>query len=216
MAIVAPSILSADFGHLAREIEEVRRYGANWIHVDVMDGRFVPNITIGPNVVQAVRKAAGDAMVDCHLMIEQPEHHVEAFREAGADHITVHFEACRHLHRNIQQIRSLGATAGVSLNPHTRVDVLDHVLEDVALVLLMSVNPGFGGQTLIESVFPKIEELRRRIDGRGLSTKIEVDGGIKAHNAHRFTAAGADVLVVGSGIFGVEDREAAVRSIIAA
>ncbi|MEO0604958.1 MAG: ribulose-phosphate 3-epimerase [Myxococcota bacterium] len=216
MAIVAPSILSADFGHLANEIAEVRRHGASWIHVDVMDGRFVPNITIGPDVVRAVRRASGDATVDCHLMIEEPERHVEAFREAGADNITVHVEACRHLHRNIQQIKALGATAGVSLNPHTRVDVLDHVLEDLELVLLMSVNPGFGGQTLIESVFPKIEELRRRIDQRGLSTKIEVDGGIKAHNAHRFAAAGANVLVVGSGIFGEADRGAAVRAIIAA
>ncbi len=216
MAIVAPSILSADFGHLASEIAEVRRYGANWIHVDVMDGRFVPNITIGPDVVRAVRKAAGDALVDCHLMIDEPERHVEAFREAGADHVTVHFEACRHLHRNVQQIKGLGATAGVSLNPHTRVDVLDHVLEELELVLLMSVNPGFGGQSLIESVFPKIEELRQRIDRRGLTTKIEVDGGIKAHNAHRFTAAGAQVLVVGSGIFDEEDREAAVRAIAAA
>ncbi|MEN0064634.1 MAG: ribulose-phosphate 3-epimerase [Myxococcota bacterium] len=216
MATVAPSILSADFGHLARDIEEVRRYGATWIHVDVMDGRFVPNLTIGPDVVKAVRRSAGDARVDCHLMIEEPERHVDAFRAAGADNITVHVEASRHLHRTIQQIKAGGATAGVSLNPHTPPSVLDYVLDELELVLVMSVNPGFGGQTLIEAVFPKIEALRRTIDQRGLSTKIEVDGGIKPHNAHRFTAAGADVLVVGSGIFGAENREAAVKAILAA
>ena len=211
MALVAPSILSADFGRLAAEVDDVVSKGAQWLHVDVMDGRFVPNITIGPLVVKAVAAAAGDAVVDVHLMIEEPERYLGEFRAAGADVLTVHYEACPHLHRSIQAIKETGALAGVALNPHTPSSVLDVVLDDLDLVLVMSVNPGFGGQSLIEAVFSKIEQLRRTIDARGLSTLIEVDGGVKTNNAHRFTAAGADVLVSGSGVFYAEDRAAAIK-----
>ena len=210
MAIVAPSILSADFARLGAEIESVS--AAEWIHVDVMDGRFVPNITIGPLVVAALRPLT-DKVVDCHLMIEDPDNYVEEFRNAGADLISVHAEACRHLDRSIQAIKQTGAKAGVALNPHTPESVLDYVLEELDLVLVMSVNPGFGGQSLIERVFPKIERLRKRIDSLGLDTLIEVDGGVKVHNVHRFTNAGAHVLVSGSGVFGAEDRTAAIRAL---
>jgi len=216
MALVSPSILSADFGHLARDIEQVLALGADWIHVDVMDGRYVPNITIGPVVTRAVRRAAGDAFVDVHLMIEDPASYVAEFYEAGADQISVHAEACRHLHRVIQQIKALGCKAGVALNPHTPEAVLDYVLDDLDVVLVMSVNPGFGGQSLIESAFPKIERIRAMIDGRGLPTLIEVDGGVKPGNAHRFTDAGAHALVSGSGVFGAEDRGAAISALAAA
>ena len=210
MAIVAPSILSADFARLGAEIESVS--AAEWIHVDVMDGRFVPNITIGPLVVAALRPLT-DKVLDCHLMIEDPDNYVEDFRNAGADLISVHAEACRHLDRSIQAIKQTGAKAGVALNPHTSESVLDYVLEELDLVLVMSVNPGFGGQSLIDRVFPKIERLRKRIDALGLDTLIEVDGGVKIHNAHRFTDAGAHVLVSGSGVFGAEDRTAAIRAL---
>ncbi len=210
MAIVAPSILSADFARLGAEIESVS--AAEWIHVDVMDGRFVPNITIGPLVVAALRPLT-DKVLDCHLMIEDPDNYVEDFRNAGADLISVHAEACRHLDRSIQAIKQTGAKAGVALNPHTSESVLDYVLEELDLVLVMSVNPGFGGQSLIERVFPKIERLRKRIDALGLDTLIEVDGGVKIHNAHRFTDAGAHVLVSGSGVFGAEDRTAAIGAL---
>lgn len=210
MAIVAPSILSADFGRLASELDSVS--AAEWVHVDVMDGRFVPNITIGPLVVKAVR-AATDKVVDCHLMIVEPDRYVGDFAEAGADVITVHVEACPHLDRSVQLIRSLGCKAGVALNPHTPEGVLDYVLDELDLVLVMSVNPGFGGQSLIERVFPKIERLRGEIDRRGLDTLIQVDGGVKTHNAWRFVEAGAHCLVSGSGVFKAEDRSAAITAL---
>lgn len=210
MAIVAPSILSADFARLGEEIESVS--AAEWIHVDVMDGRFVPNITIGPLVVQALRPLT-DKVIDCHLMIVEPDKYIEDFRNAGADYITVHAEACVHLDRSIQAIKQSGAMAGVSLNPHTSEHVLDYVLEELDLVLVMSVNPGFGGQSLIERVFPKIERIRKRIDDLGLDTLIQVDGGVKTHNAHRFTEAGAHVLVSGSGVFKADDRTEAIRAL---
>lgn len=213
MAIVAPSILSADFGRLHDDVAEVVAKGAEWIHVDVMDGRFVPNITIGPMITKAVKAAAGDAVVDVHLMIVEPDNYLADFREAGADVLTVHAEACPHLHRTVQHIHSLGAKAGVALNPGTSESVLEYVLDELDMVLVMSVNPGFGGQSLIESVFRKIERIKAMIDARGLSTLIEVDGGVKTHNAHRFTAAGADVLVSGSGVYKAADRAAAIAAL---
>ena len=210
MAIVAPSILSADFARLGEEIASIS--AAEWIHVDVMDGRFVPNITIGPLVVKALRPLT-EKFIDCHLMIVEPDKYVEDFRRAGADLISVHAEAVAHLDRSVQAIKQTGAKAGVALNPHTSDTVLDYVLEELDLVLVMSVNPGFGGQSLIERVFPKIERIRKRIDALGLDTLIQVDGGVKTHNAHRFTEAGAHVLVSGSGVFGAEDRASAIAEL---
>ncbi len=209
-AIVSPSILSADFSRLGEEIASVS--SADWLHVDVMDGRFVPNITIGPLIVQAARRCT-TMPLDVHLMIVEPEKYIQDFRDAGADMITVHAEACHHLDRQLQAIRATGAKAGVALNPHTPESVLDYVLEITDLVLVMSVNPGFGGQSLIERVFPKIERIRRRIDQLGLSTLIEVDGGVKTSNAWRFVEAGAHALVSGSGVFRSDDREAAISAI---
>ena len=208
--LIAPSILSADFAKLGAEIESVSN--ADWIHVDVMDGRFVPNITIGPLVVKAARPVT-DLPLDVHLMIVEPDNYVEDFAKAGADWITVHAEACAHLDRSIQHIKSTGAKAGVALNPHTPDAVLDYVLEELDMVLVMSVNPGFGGQSLIERVFPKIERIANRIQQLGTDTLIEVDGGIKIHNARRFIDAGANVLVSGSGVFGAENRREAIEAI---
>ena len=213
MTIVSPSILSADFSKLGEEIQSVS--SADWLHVDVMDGRFVPNLTIGPLVVKAARRVT-DKPLDVHLMIVEPDNYVQDFRDAGADWITVHAEACPHLHRSLQHIRSTGAKAGVALNPHTPETVLDYVLPMLDQVLVMSVNPGFGGQSLIEGVFPKIERLRSRIDALGLDTIIQVDGGVKPHNAWRFVDAGAHALVSGSGVFKAADREAAIAGLRAA
>ncbi len=210
MTIISPSILSADFSKLDREIQSVD--SADWIHVDVMDGRFVPNITIGPLIVKAARKCT-DKPLDVHLMIVEPDRYIPQFREAGADWITVHAEACPHLHRSIQLIKSLGAKAGVALNPHTSESVLDYILDELDLVLIMSVNPGFGGQSLIENIFPKIERLRKNIDQRGLGTLIEVDGGVKVNNAWRFVEAGAHALVSGSGVFKAPNRQQAIEGL---
>ena len=203
MTLVSPSLLSADFANLAAEIQTIPN--ADWLHIDVMDGSFVPNISIGLPVVKAIRPLT-DKPLDVHLMIVEPDRYIEAFREAGADIITVHAEACTHLDRTIQAIRESGAKAGVALNPHTPESVLDYVLPMLDLVLVMTVNPGFGGQSLIERVFPKIERIRARIDKEGLSTLIEVDGGVKVTNAHKFVEAGAHVLVSGSGVFKSDDR----------
>lgn len=213
MPLVSPSILSADFARLGEEIGSVS--SADWIHVDVMDGRFVPNITIGPLVVKAARRVTS-LPLDVHLMIVEPDRYIQDFRDAGADWITVHAEASTHLDRSIQAIKATGAKAGVALNPHSSEAALDYVLEELDLVLVMSVNPGFGGQSLIERVFPKIERLRKRIDQLGLSTLIEVDGGVKTSNAWRFHEAGAHALVSGSGVFGAADRVQAIREIRAA
>ncbi|MSP56601.1 MAG: ribulose-phosphate 3-epimerase [Myxococcales bacterium] len=213
--LIAPSILSADFGHLHDEIASIA--SADWIHVDVMDGKFVPNITIGPLIVEAARRAsqslARPLPIDVHLMIVEPDRYLADFRKAGADVLTVHAEACVHLDRSVQYIKQLGALAGVSLNPHTPENVLDYVLDEVDVVLCMTVNPGFGGQSLIDRVFPKIEKIRREIDRRGLKTLIEVDGGVKPENAHRFREAGAHVMVAGSAVFGAKDRKAAIDAI---
>ena len=204
--VVAPSILSADFARLGEEVRALEDAGADWIHVDVMDGHFVPNLTIGPPVVRALRPVT-ELPLDCHLMIEHPERYVGAFIEAGADVITVHVEACPHLHRNLQQIRGYSrhggdrVMAGVSLNPHTPLSAIETVLPLCDLVLLMTVNPGFGGQAFIEQVRPKIRQLRAEIERRGLSTRIEVDGGITDLNVREVAADGADTYVSGSGVF---------------
>lgn len=198
---IAPSILSADFGRLTAEIEAVEEAGADLVHVDVMDGHFVPNITVGPLVVAVARKATG-LPLDVHLMIESPERYIEDFVAAGADILTVHVEACPHLHRALQQIRQAGASPSVVLNPHTPLEAIDYILEDVDMVLIMSVNPGFGGQTFISSALRKIEALADRISRRGLAVDIEVDGGVKVANSGAVASAGATVLVAGSAIFG--------------
>jgi ribulose-phosphate 3-epimerase len=213
MALIAPSILSADFANLGADVREVIEKGADWIHVDVMDGRFVPNITIGPPVVKSLKPIVGNVPLDCHLMIVEPDKYIQEFRDAGADYITVHAEACTHLHRSIQAIHASGAKAGVALNPHTPPAALEYVLDMLDLVLVMTVNPGFGGQSLIDNCLCKISAIREQIDRRGLSTVIEVDGGVKVSNAKRFTDAGADVLVSGSGIFKAEDRGAAIAAL---
>lgn len=212
---LAPSILSADLGRLAEEVREVEALGGEYIHVDIMDGRFVPNITVGPPVVRAVR-AATKAVVDCHLMILEPERYVAEFANAGADIISVHVEASPHLQRTLHAIRALGKRAGVVLNPHTPEDTIRYVLGDVDLILVMSVNPGFGGQSFLPLVLPKLKALRQMIDQSGRDIELEIDGGIGPENAKLVTDAGVTVIVAGSAIFGQKDRGAAMRQLRAA
>jgi ribulose-phosphate 3-epimerase len=209
---IAPSILSADFGRLAEEVRAVEAAGADWIHVDVMDGRFVPNITIGPLVVAAVRRVT-KLPIDAHLMIVEPERYVEAFAKAGADLVSVHAEISPHLHRTLQAVRAAGARPAVALNPSTPLDCLDHVLGDVDMVLLMSVNPGFGGQSYIPAVTEKVRRLRRMADERGQALEIQVDGGIKASTVGAVAEAGANVFVAGTAVFGAPDYRAAIAGI---
>ncbi|WP_243386808.1 ribulose-phosphate 3-epimerase [Bacillus kexueae] len=212
MIKIAPSILSADFSRLGEEIKDVERGGADYIHVDVMDGHFVPNITIGPLIVEAIRPVT-KLPLDVHLMIENPDRYISQFSRAGADIISVHVEACRHLHRTIQHIKAEGVKAGVVLNPHTPVSMIEHVIEDVDLVLLMTVNPGFGGQAFIPSVLPKIREVHKLVTERNLQVEIEVDGGVNVETAKQCIEAGANVLVAGSAIYNQADRASAIRAI---
>jgi ribulose-phosphate 3-epimerase len=203
-AVVAPSILSADFSRLGDEVREAEAGGAGLIHVDVMDGHFVPNLTLGPAVTAAVRRTT-ELPLDCHLMVQKPEALLEPFIEAGADMVSVHVEAVVHLHRVVGRIQELGAKAGVVLNPATPLCSLDEILRDVDYVLLMSVNPGFGGQSLIESVLDKARRLRERIDRARLSARLEIDGGVDLDNLERVAASGVDIAVAGSAIFGSGD-----------
>jgi len=212
--IVAPSILSADFGRLAEEVRAVEEAGADWIHVDVMDGRFVPNLTIGPVVVEAVRRATNKP-VDVHLMMVEPERYLDAFAKAGADHLLVHCEPSStiHLHRTLSHIRDLGKIAGTVLNPATPLAQIEHVLDLCGIILLMTVNPGFGGQKFLPSMLPKIRALRRLCGERGLDPVIEVDGGIGGDNAWQVIDAGATAIVAGSAVFGANDYAAAIAAI---
>ncbi|MBO8171092.1 MAG: ribulose-phosphate 3-epimerase [Bacillaceae bacterium] len=213
MIKIAPSILSADFSRLGEDIQDVEKGGADWIHVDVMDGHFVPNITIGPLVVGAVRPLT-ELPLDVHLMIENPDLYIPEFAKQGADIITVHQEACPHLHRTIHHIKDQGVRAGVALNPSTSITTIEDVLEDIDMVLIMTVNPGFGGQKFISGMVPKIKRLKQVLEQRGLShVKIEVDGGINPETAPRVVEAGAEILVAGSAVFNQEDRENAIAAI---
>jgi ribulose-phosphate 3-epimerase len=212
MKKIAPSILSADFAKLGDEIRSVEAAGADWIHVDVMDGHFVPNITIGPLVVEAIRPVT-KLPLDVHLMIENPDRYIPDFASAGADIIAVQTETCVHLHRSLQLIRQNNCKAGVVLNPSTRIEGLEWVLPDIDLVVLMSVNPGFGGQSFIPATLEKVARLRKMIDNRGLSIEIEVDGGVNSETIASIAQAGADVFVAGSAIFGSDDYRATISEL---
>lgn len=210
--LIAPSILSADFTCLGKEVQAVEKAGADWIHVDVMDGHFVPNITMGPLIVKAVRRATS-LKVDVHLMIDRPERYVADFVSAGADYLSVQVEACLHLHRCIHQIKELGAKAGAVLNPATGLSTIDYLLEDLDFVLIMSVNPGFGGQSFIASSLDKIRELRKAIDDKKLPTLIQIDGGVNADTIAAIAAAGVDVFVAGSAIFNADDYQKTINQL---
>ncbi len=200
MHLIAPSLLSANFLQLEKDCLMLHNSEADWFHLDVMDGRFVPNISFGPMLIEFMRKTT-NKVFDVHLMIEEPGNYAEAFKKAGADNLTIHFEACTHLHRNIQQIKSLGMKAGVAINPHTPVNVLADILEDIDLVCMMSVNPGFGGQSFIPNTLNKIKQLKAMITAQNPAVKIEVDGGVTLENAKAIIDAGADILVAGNAVF---------------
>jgi len=212
MVKIAPSILSADFSRLGEEITAAEKAGADWIHIDVMDGHFVPNITIGPLVVAPVRKMTG-LTLDVHLMIEDPDKYIRSFVDSGADIITVHEEACVHLHRTIQFIKECGVKAAVSLNPATSLSTIEHVLDDIDMVLIMSVNPGFGGQKFIPGALGKISELKRIIDERKLNVEIEVDGGVNLDNVAEVDRAGADIVVMGSAFYNSDNYAETVKAV---
>lgn len=212
MAIIAPSLLAANFLRLEEECRMLNESEADWFHLDVMDGRFVPNISFGPMIIEFIRKTTRK-VCDVHLMILEPGDYAEQFKKAGADHLTVHIEACPHLHRNIQQIKSLGMKAGVAINPHTPVADLYDILADIDLVCMMSVNPGFGGQHFIPHTLERIKQLRKAIDERGLKTLIEIDGGVTEENAGSIVAAGAHVLVAGNTVFKSNDPKQTIANL---
>jgi len=212
MPIIAPSFLSANFLNLQADCKMIHESEAAWFHLDVMDGRFVPNITFGPMIIRFIRQTT-NKICDVHLMIVEPEKYAEDFKNAGADILTVHLEACAHLHRNIEQIKSLGMQAGVAINPHTPVEALKEVLQYIDVVCMMSVNPGFGGQKFIQHTLQKIKDLRRMIDEKGFSTKIEIDGGVTVDNAPAIVQAGAHVLVAGNTVFNSKDPKATIAQL---
>ena len=210
MIKMAPSILSADFARLLEDVKKVERAGCEYLHIDVMDGHFVPNITLGPAIVKSLRKDV-NMVFDAHLMIENPDNYIKDFVDAGCDMIVVHEEACTHLHRTIQNIKSFNVKAGVALNPATPIENIKYILNDVDMVLIMTVNPGFGGQSFIGTMVDKIKELKALIDEKGLNVDIQVDGGIKPSNVNEVVKAGANVIVAGSAIFNSEDIESTVK-----